>query len=202
MGHASQTFRMASIAAILALAAGSAFALEEAKDEKDKLKACEASLCELVKKKQPTTGDFACALQKTWAKDKIVEGAQAGSVSWSFGDARCQIDIKLPRADAIAALGSGTQTLQFPEHVVKCEIERDKELTPVTAKLNPKIEFKDGVAQKAWVNLKEVDGPTAIKGLVSTVATVQDGLGIFHKAMIKAINDQISKKCDKLATGG
>ena len=41
---------MASIAAILAVAAGSAFALEEAKDEKDKLKACEASLCELVKK--------------------------------------------------------------------------------------------------------------------------------------------------------
>ena len=202
MGRSSRTSRIVTVTGLLLLTAGTASALEEAKDEKDKLKACEARLCEMVKKKQPASGDFACSLQKTWAKEKIVEGAQAGSVSWSFGDARCIVDVKLPRADAIAALGSGPQTLQFPEHTVKCEIERDGAITPVTAKLAPKIEFKDGIAQKAWVNLKDVEGPTAIKGLVSTVATIQDGIGIFHKAMIKAINDQIGKKCDKIAAGG
>ncbi|MFM9940029.1 MAG: hypothetical protein ACKVP7_11095 [Hyphomicrobiaceae bacterium] len=198
MGRAANFSKIVLATAAVAFLAGSAFALEEGKDEKDKLKACEASLCQLVKKKAPASGDFTCALQKTWAKEKIVEGAQASSVSWSFGDARCTINIKLPNADAIAALGAGTQTLLFPEHVVKCEIERDKEITPVTAKLAPKIEFKDGIAQKAWVNLKDVEGPTAIKGLVTTVATVQDGLGLFHKAMIKAINDQIGKKCEKI----
>lgn len=202
MGRSSRIVRIAAVIGVSVFASNSAFALEEGKDEKDRLKACEARLCEMVKKKQPATGDFACSLQKTWAKDKIAEGARAGSVSWSFGDARCNVEVKLPRADALAALGPGTQTLQFPEHAVKCEIERDGAITPVTAKLAPKIEFKDGVAQKAWVNLKDVDGPTAIKGLVSTVATIQDGIGIFHKAMIKAINEQIGKKCEKLAAGG
>lgn len=202
MGRSSRIVRIAAVIGVSVFASNSAVALEEGKDEKDRLKACEARLCEMVKKKQPATGDFACYLQKTWAKDKIAEGARAGSVSWSFGDARCNVEVKLPRADALAALGPGTQTLQFPEHAVKCEIERDGAITPVTAKLAPKIEFKDGVAQKAWVNLKDVDGPTAIKGLVSTVATIQDGIGIFHKAMIKAINEQIGKKCEKLAAGG
>lgn len=190
-----------AMAALLTFA-GTAQALEEAKDEKDRLKACEASLCQLVKKKAPAGGDFACSLQKTWVKDKIAEGAAASNVSWTFGDARCKLEVKLPRGDAIAALGAGTQTLQFPEHVVQCEIEQDKVVTPVTVKLAPKITFKDGIAETAWVNLKEVEGPTAIKGLVTAVAKIQDGVGIFHKAMIKAINEQIGKKCDKVLAGG
>ena len=190
-----------AVTVALASMAGASLALEEDKGEKDRLKACEASLCQLVAQKGGTTGDFTCSLQKTWAKDKIVEGARATQVSWSFGDARCKVDLKLPRAEVLAALGPGQQTLQFPEHTINCEIERDKEVTPVTVKLAPKIAFKDGQAQTVWVNLGQVDGPSAVKAVVTTVAKIQDGIGLFHKVMIKAINDQIGSKCEKLAAG-
>ena len=181
---------------------GAALALEEAKDEKDKLKACEVSLCQVVTKKGPPSGDFTCQLSKTWAKDKIKEGSASGKVSWVFGDARCSVDLKLERAAMVGALGAGETTLQFPEHTVNCEIEREKELTPVKLKLAPKIVFKDGRAVTAWVNLKDVDGPSTMKGLAFTVAKLEDGLGIFHKSLIKAINHQITEKCPKVAAGG
>ncbi len=181
---------------------GSAVALEEGKDEKDKLKACEVNLCALVTKKAPADGDFACTLAKTWAKDKIKEGSASGKVSWTFGDARCTVDVKLPRSTVIEALKGSEATLQFPEHTVSCDIEREKELTPVKLKLAPKITFKNGKAVAAWVNLKEVDGPTTMKGIAFTVAKLEDGLGVFHKSLLKAINHQIVEKCPKVAAGG
>ena len=123
---------------------GQAVALEEKKDEKDKLKACEVSLCTLVTKKAPADGDLTCQLSKTWAKEKIKAGSASGKVSWGFGDARCSVDLKLPRTAAIDSLKAGDATLQFPEHVVSCEIEREKEVTQVKLKLAPKVVFKDG----------------------------------------------------------
>ena len=181
---------------------GAAWALEEHKDEKDKLKACEVSLCALVTKKAPAEGDLTCQLSKTWAKDKIKAGSATGKVSWGFGDARCSVDLKLPRTIAIDSLKAGDATLQFPDHVVSCEIEREKEVTHVKLKLAPKIAFKDGKAVTAWVNLKEVDGPTTMKGLAFTVAKLEDGVGVFHKTLITAINHQLYDKCPKVAAGG
>jgi hypothetical protein len=181
--------------------AGAGAALVEGKDEKHRLKACEASLCQLVARKAPATGDFTCSLQKTWVKEKIEEGASAGRVSWGFGDARCKVDVKVPRAQMIDALKAADYTLQLPEHTVTCEIEREKELTPVRLRFAPKIIFKNGAAKTAWINLKDVDGPSTIKGLALTVAKLQDGVGLFHKNLIKAINDQIGSKCAKLAAG-
>ena len=46
-------------------------ALEELKDEKDRLKACETQLCTVVTKKAPKSGPFACHLTKTWHRDKL-----------------------------------------------------------------------------------------------------------------------------------
>lgn len=191
-----------AVTGAFAVTASATWALEEAKDEKDRLKACEASLCQLVSKKGATKGDFTCSLQKTWAKEKIVEGAKATQVSWSFGDARCKLDLRLSRADVLAALGPGQQTFQFPEHTINCEIERDKEVTPVSVKLAPKVVFKDGQATTVWINLGAVEGPSGVKAVVSTVAKIQDSVGLFQKAMIKAINAQLGEKCAKLAAGG
>ena len=178
-----------------------AAALEEHKDEKDKLRACEVSLCALVTKKEPASGDLACHLSKTWAKDKLKSGSEAGHVSWSFGDARCAVELKLSHSSVIASLQPGDATLQFPEHVVACDIEREKEVTHVKLKLAPKVVFKDGKAVTAWVNLKEVDGPTTMKGLAFTVAKLEDRVGVFHKALISAINHQLYDKCPKVASG-
>ncbi len=176
-------------------------ALEEQKDEKDKLRACEVTLCALVTKKAPAEGDMACYLSKTWAKDKIKAGSASGHVSWGFGDARCSVELKLPRTAIIASLKNGDATLQFPEHVVNCDIEREKEVTHVKLKLAPKVVFKDGKAVTAWVNLKEVDGPTTMKGLAFTAAKLEDRVGVFHKSLIGAINHQLYDKCPKVAAG-
>ena len=178
--------------------AGPAMALEEPKDEKDKLKACEATVCTLVNKKAPTDGDMTCQISKTWTKDKIKEGSASGKVSWSFGDARCTVELKLARAAVISALKDAEATLQFPEHTVACEIEREKEVTPVKLKLAPKVKFKNGKAVTAWVNLKEVEGPSTMKGLAFTVAKLEDGVGIFHKSLINALNHQLHDKCPKI----
>ena len=189
--------RAVPIFTIAFILTGPALALEEQKDEKEKLKACETTLCSLVNKKAPADGDMACQLSKTWTKDKIKEGSASGKISWGFGDARCSVDLKLPRAAVISALKDAESTFQFPEHVVACEIEREKEVTPVKLKLAPKITFKKGQAVSAWVNLKEVEGPSTMKGLAFTVAKLEDGVGIFHKSLIKAINSQLHEKCPK-----
>ena len=133
---------------------------------------------------------------------EIKEGSATGKVSWGFGDARCSVDLKLPRTAAIGSLKAGDATLQFPEHVVTCEIEREKEVTLIKLKLAPKVVFKDGKAVTAWVNLKEVDGPTTMKGLAFTVAKLEDGVGVFHKSLIAVINHQLHDKCPKIASGG
>ena len=201
-GHRHFWRGIAGIAGFSCVLGSAAWAFEEMKDEKDKLKACEVSLCSLVTKKAPADGDLACHLSKTWAKDKIKAGSASGKISWGFGDARCSVDLKLPRTAAIDSLKAGNTMLQFPEHVVTCEIEREKEVTLVKLKLAPKIAFKDGKAVTAWVNLKEVDGPTTMKGLAFTVAKLEDGVGVFHKSLIGAINHQLFDKCPKIAAGG
>lgn len=191
-----------SICGGLGLTATSAMALDEGKEEKARLKACEASLCKLVGSKAPGDGYFTCGLAKTWLSDKIKEGAASGHVSWSHGDARCKLDVRVPRADILEALKGGEYTFQFPEHTVHCEVEKGGALTPVRLRFAPKVIFKGGQARKAWVNLKHVDGPGHIKGIAVTLAKLEDSLGLFHKPLIRAINAQIGEKCQKLSTGG
>lgn len=192
--------RFSGAAAIFLLSLGSAQALEEPKDEKQALKACEKSLCEVVTKKGPDTGDLTCALSKTWAKAELKEGSSAGKLSWGFGDARCSVDLKLARATIVSAMKDPKSTLQFPDHTVTCEIEGDnKEVTKVTATLAPKAEFEDGKAKKAWVNLKEVTGPTVIKGLAFAAAKLEDNVGVFHSSLINSLNKMLHEKCPKVA---
>ena len=68
---------------------------------------------------------------------------------------------------------------------MNCVVERDQQLKPVIIKLAPKLEFKNGKADKVWINLKEIEGPDDIKGTVWTAAKLEDTLGIFHAPMIK-----------------
>lgn len=192
--------RFTGAAAIFLFSLGSAQALEEPKDEKQALKACEKSLCEVVVKKGPDTGDLTCALSKTWAKAELKEGSSAGKLSWGFGDARCSVDLKLARATIVSAMKDSKATLQFPEHTVTCEIEGEsKEVTKVTATLAPKAEFEGGKAKKAWVNLKDVTGPTVIKGLAFAAAKLEDNVGVFHSSLINALNKMLHDKCPKVA---
>jgi hypothetical protein len=179
-----------------------AMALEEKKDEKEKLKACEARLCSVVTRKVPLSGDLTCALSKTWAKDKIKEGSAPSSVQWVFGDARCTLDLKIPNADIVAAMKNPEHTLQLPKHAVQCEVEREGEVTPIKLTLEPKVTFKAGKADKVWINMKEVEGPTAVKALATAAAALEDSVGLFQGPLIKAINKLLGEQCPKIAAGG
>ena len=177
-------------------------ALDEPPDEMDKLKACEKRICTMILGKPTTGDDFKCDAQKTWAKSSL-EGGEKKGVSWGFGDARCTANIKLSRADIVNALTLPKYTIKVPRHTVKCVVEREQQLKPVVVTLAPKLEFKDGKADKVWINVKDMEGPDDIKGTVWTAAKLEDTLGIFHRPMIKQINKFMYQQCSrKYGPGG
>lgn len=182
---------------LLALAVGGPVAaLEEPESEKPALKACEKRLCTMVLDKTPAGDDLACDVQKTWAKSTLKEGSSKG-VSWGFGDARCNVDLKLERKDILAALTKAKHTVRVPPHQVNCVIEREGELKPVTARLAPKLTFKNGKADKVWINLESIEGPDDVKSTIWAAAKLEDTLGIFHRPMIKSINKFLHRQCAK-----
>ena len=187
----------AAILAILVPVTPPAFAagIEVPADELPRLKACEEKFCSMVLKKEPVGDDLKCKLSKTWAQETL-KGGETKAVRWGFGDAHCALNFSLARSEVISALTKPEYTVQIPSQTVKCEVDRDGELKPVVAKLAPKIMFKNGHAEKVWINLTEMDGPADIKGTVWTAAQLEDSLGIFHRGMIKSINKFLYKRCN------
>jgi hypothetical protein len=171
-----------------------AVALEERPGEWDALKACEKRLCTMILDKKETGEDLHCPVEKTWPKTTL-QGGESKLVKWGFGDARCSVDIRMTRAIMLKALTLPAFSLEIPEHHVKCVVETDGEMKPVDVKLAPRIAFKNGRADKVWINLKDVSGPSSIKTTVWAAANLEDSLGIFHKSMLKAINKFMHKQC-------
>ena len=177
--------------------ATSALALTPVADEKEKLKACERDLCTLVLKKGPAAGDLSCKLSKTWEKSKIVNGVKEKKISWTFGDARCGVDLKVSHADIVAALTKPSHDFKFAPHTVSCQIERSDGVTEVKITMAPRISFKGGKASKAWLNVSKIDAPTMIKGAIWTVTKLEDNFGLFHNQMVSEINEFLHEKCAK-----
>ena len=192
----SRSLAILTLAAVTALplSAAPAVALDEAPGEWDNLKACEKRLCTMVLTKEPSGSDLTCDLSKTWARSSLKGGEKKG-MSWGFGDARCGLDFTLSRTDVVSALTLPKHTIQMPLQTVNCQVEREEELKRVTIKLQPKLKFKDGKADKVWINLKEIEGPDDIKGTVSVAAGLEDSLGLFHGPLIKSINKFLHKQC-------
>jgi hypothetical protein len=65
----------------------------------------------------------------------------------------------------------------------------------VTAVVAPKIEFRNGRAEKIWFRLKSVEGPAAITFTVETAAQLADTFGLFHRRMVKNVNRYIERHC-------
>lgn len=185
------------IVAISTLAAVPAAALEETTSEKDELKACEKRICEIIVKKDTSGPDLACKLSKTWNKAKIQEGIEKKRLTWSFGNARCAIDVGMKRDDILAAISKPEHTITLDPQTVKCQVEREKEVTEVSVTLAPKLSFKGGKADKAWLNVTQIEAPTVIKGAIWTAAQIENNIGLFHTDMIAEINEFIGQKCPK-----
>jgi len=208
MRHAFDTIRqllparavaraISALTATMVVLATPAAALEVPADEKEKLKTCEKNLCQMILTKSSDGDDLTCQLSKTWASEKISEGAEQKSISWDFGDARCGLDLSLARANVIDSLTKPEHTLEVPEQTVKCEIEREGEITPINVSLAPKLTFKAGKAQKAWLNVSTIEAPTVVKGAIWTAAKLEDNFGLFHSDMIEEINDFMHVECAK-----
>jgi hypothetical protein len=185
-----------AILAIAFAAVSPATALEPEPGEEKAIKACEQRLCTMVLGRKPEGADLSCDVAKTWDRDTLKKG-ESSSVSWGFGDARCQIDLNVSRADVIGALTKPSHTIDIPEHQVQCVVERDGKPSPIVAKLAPKLVFKKGKADKIWINLKDIDGPKAITSTVWMAAELEDKLGLFHGSMLKSVNKFLHKRCDQ-----
>lgn len=187
----------AIVAAVMLGAGGAAAQLEESNSERDTLKACERQICEIVVKKDAAGQDFACTLTKTWNRAKIQEGIEKKRLTWGFGNARCAADVAVKRSDIIEAMAKPEHIVELGPQIVKCQVERDKEVTEVAVTLAPRISFKGGKAVTAWLNVKQIDAPTVIRGAIWTVAQVENNFGLFHSEMISEINEFIGQKCPK-----
>ncbi|MEO1204901.1 MAG: hypothetical protein AAFV45_01080 [Pseudomonadota bacterium] len=193
--HWTKTLTTAAL--VLTAFTAQAQALKPIPDEAEKLKACEKNLCTMIITKDTSGDDLSCAISKTWAKDKISKGAESKSIDWGFGDARCTLDIGVPRESVVSSLTEKTYDLEVPEQTVKCEIERGEEVTPINVSLAPKLTFKDGKAYKAWLNIGKIDAPAVVKGAIWTAAKLEDNFGLFHSDIIDEVNDFIHNECAK-----
>jgi hypothetical protein len=187
--------RLGAVAAAL-LGAHAAMALEEQKGEVAAIKDCDKRLCAILLEKNPKGPDLKCALTKTWDRSKIKQ-ADSQQLSWGFGDARCSVDLTLSREALVTAMTADRITVRVPSHTANCIVEQDGKPEKVTAVLAPKIEFQNGRAEKIWLRLKSVDGPTSISLTVRTAAQLADKLGLFHRQMIKGVNRYIERHCPK-----
>lgn len=192
-----------AIAFLLSLAGaiGTASAIEPRSDEKERIEACEKSLCQLVVSKKPAKGDLQCPLSKVWSKKTMKEGS-ARKMRWGFGAAKCEVDLKVPREMIIGALSAAEIKVTLPPHVVQCEVERESSVDKAQITLAPIIEFKNGTAKKIWVNVTEIKAPGVIKGVVWSAVQLEDTVGVFHRRMVKSVNKFIRKQCPKVVAGG
>jgi hypothetical protein len=179
------------------LAVTPALALDEGAKEKENLDACEKSICELLVKKDPAGGDYKCDLSKTWGKDKIKSGVEGKKIGWTLGDARCNLSLTANRQSIVDALSKPEYELKMDAHTVKCEVERDKEVTAINISMAPKLQMKDGKVVKAWLGIGTIEAPAAIKGAIWTVAQMEDTFGVFHSDLVKEVNKFVSEKCPK-----
>jgi hypothetical protein len=171
-------------------------ALEPREGEAAALDSCNRRTCSLLLEKPPRGDDLSCDLAKTWTK-AVIERADRLLLRWRFGDARCSVALRVKRADIIAALTQNEFKLEAPAHRAECLIEDGTQVHAIAATLAPKILFVSGKAKKIWVNLQSVEGNETVKEFLWVAAKLEDTTGLFHSAMVKAVNSYIYEQCPK-----
>lgn len=172
-------------------------ALEELKHEKKAISACERALCTMLVKKETAGPDLKCDMAKTWGQQTI-KSAESSTLSWAFGDARCTVKIEVRRADIIQAITAAKAKFALPDQRVHCLVEEGGKPQDVHVLVSPKIEFRNGQAEKIWINLKEADGPAGVVALIRFAVGLSDKVGILHGGLVKSVNGFINKSCPKV----
>lgn len=187
------------IGLIACLHAQPSAALEAAKNEQKKLTQCEVRLCDVILNKKPKKGVMACNIGKTWGKATLKGGAKQKDIDWSFGDARCNVELRIANSEIIYALTVPKFELNVWPHTVNCDVETGNGIKPVRLKLAPKIKFKNGKATKIRLKLKKVDGPAFLSSFIWTTAKL--GFGLVHNDAVKEVNKFVHKRCAKKYAG-
>ncbi len=114
--------------------------------EKENLKKCELSICELIVKKQADGGPVSCDLTKSWGAKELEKGASQGKLKWSFGDAKCQTKVELARGPVLKALADPAYDLKLAPTHVDCQVGDDKDAISFT--LAPTLKFEKALSSK------------------------------------------------------
>lgn len=173
------------------------FALEELKGEKKAISACERQLCSMLVLREQKGPDLKCDLTKTWGR-RTIKDAETSQLSWGFGDARCTVKLNVSRAEIVGAITAKEGKFRLSAQEVHCQVEEGGETKNVIVVVSPKIDLVEGRAEKIWVNLVSTHGPSSITSLVRFAIQLEDGLGLFHHALLKSVNGFINKSCPKV----
>lgn len=187
-----------AIALMLALlgASPAALALDVLPDEKASREDCEKRFCQIVNDGKENGPPLACNMTKTWDRVKIQKNGEKNALSWGFGDARCNVVLKIPRDKIVPAFTEEKHIFQFERQTIECKVEgSDNKLNTLEVDTAPKIKFKNGRAHKVWINIEDVRGDSGLKSLIWTASKLADNVGLFHSATIKEINKFIYKTC-------
>jgi len=192
-------FAQVALAAIglVVIPAGSAEALEKDPNEKAVLKACERVICGIILTRRASADTVSCDLAKTWSRKSISSSAKGKSLKWGFGDARCEVALRVPQSLLVAALTSPTDKLTLPKHTIKCGIERSEGMTKVELSLSPELDLENGRVRSASLGIADIEAPALIKGAIWTVARLESTFGLFEGDLVRDINKFIEKKCPK-----
>ncbi len=159
--------------------------------EKENLKKCELSICELIVKKQ--AGDnIKCDLTKSWGAKELKKGASHGKIKWSFGDAQCRTKIDIARAPLLKALGDPAFDLKLAPTNVDCLVGDDKDAVAFT--LAPELKFEKGAVVKATLGIDNIKGPF-MKRMVLKSAQLIDKSSLLNGVIAKEVNKFITKIC-------
>jgi hypothetical protein len=185
--------------ALLALALGHV-ARADREDEKKKLYQCAKDLCSIILSKNPKGPDLVCDVTKTWDKEQIQKGADSKNIGWGLGSATCSAKFSIKRAEIVAALTSPEAKFNPGKQSVVCQVGADQ--YPISAMLSPELKFKNGTTTAASLGMEDIKGAILIKGMVWTVAQLENHFGIFEKDLVREVNRFIQKECPKWVSLG
>lgn len=169
---------------------------EEEKKEREVRRACAVALCSTLHNRKPDTGDVTCSVRKTWRKDHISKILAKGKLSWPWGDARCNAELKFERATLVKAMSEKDYEAQFAQHQVSCELDREAEKYQVKMQIQPKVTFSDGKAVKAVMNWGKIEAPMLAKSALWSATAADNTFGVLQSTVVEDINDFIVNKCE------
>lgn len=164
--------------------------------EKEARKACKIEICSILWGKKAEGGDVDCHVVKTWPKADLDKMIQKAKVSWPWGNTQCNSDIKLSRAELVAAMTKPEHTVEISDQGVSCTITReDGEPYNFSIVLSPKISFKDGKAVNAELRWGDLEAPSVAKAVLWPATALDNQLNVLNGEIVKMVNTFVADKC-------